>query len=342
LTARRPGGGAFGDDQGVVDDRNPPDSDAASQQRGAVITALVANVVVALAKLVAWLVSGSSALLAEALHSAADSGNEVLLLVGVRRSTRPADARHPFGHARYRYLYAFVVSLTIFWIGGVLAVIEGVVHLANAEPLADPRLGFVVLGLGAVLDGWSLRTTVRAGRTSKGSQSWKSLVRSTKVPDLIVVLLEDFGAIIGIAIATIGLGLASLTGQVVWDAIASVAIGILLMAIGLVVNRETQSLLLGESATVPMEAAIRRSIETTPGIAGVTDLRTIHLGPDDLVVAGRILFAPVSDATSIDRAIATAEAAIVASVEIRTVTVYLEPRLVPAEAPSPPGVASPD
>jgi divalent metal cation (Fe/Co/Zn/Cd) transporter len=162
------------------------------------------------------------------------------------------------------------------------------------------------------------------------------------VPDLLVVLLEDFGAIIGIAIATIGLGLASLTGQVVWDAIASVAIGILLMAIGLVVNRETQSLLLGESATVPMEAAIRRSIETTPGIAGVTDLRTIHLGPDDLVVAGRILFAPVSDATSIDRAIATAEAAIVASVEIRTVTVYLEPRLVPAEAPSPPGVASPD
>ena len=222
---------------------------ARSDQRRAVFVALAANLLVAGAKLAAYLVSGSSALLAEALHSLADSGNEVLLLVGARRSSRPPDARHPLGHARYRYLYAFVVSLTIFWVGGVLAVLEGVFHLLDPEPLTDPRLAFAVLALGALLDGWSLRTTARAGRSSKGDLTWRALIRATKVPDLIVVFLEDLGALAGIAIATIGVALAFLTGDGTWDALASIAIGLLLMGIGLVVNRETQSLLLGESAS---------------------------------------------------------------------------------------------
>jgi cation diffusion facilitator family transporter len=266
-------------------------------------------------------------MVAEALHSFADSGNEVLLLVGARRSVRPADARHPFGHARYRYLYAFVVSLTIFWIGGVLAVAEGVSHLADPDTIVDPRLAFAVLGLGAVLDGWSLRTTVRAGRSSKGDLTWRALVRATKIPDLLIVLLEDFGALLGIAIAAVGVGLAYLTGQGAWDAIASIGIGVLLMAIGLVVNRETQSLLLGESATTEVEATIRAAIEATGGITGLTQLRTIHLGPDDLVVAGRIAVDGESDAKSIDHAIGEAEARIVADVDIPRVTVYLEARV---------------
>lgn len=137
----------------------------------------------------------------------------------------------------------------MFWIGGVLAVVEGIDHLASQEPIVDPRWAFAVLGLGAVLDGWSLRTTIRAGRSAKGDLSWRRLVRLTKVPELIVVFLEDLGALIGIGIATIGVALATITGEVVWDALASIAIGVLLMAIGLVVNRETRSLLLGESAT---------------------------------------------------------------------------------------------
>ena len=167
---------------------------------------------VAGAKLGAFVVTQSSALLAESLHSFADSANEVLLLVGARRAARPADLRHPFGHARYRYVYAFLVSLTVFWIGGVLAVVEGVLHLASNEPIVDPLWAFAVLALGAVLDGWSLRTTVRAGRASKGVLSWKQLVRTTKAPELIVVFLEDLGALIGIAIATVGVGLATITG----------------------------------------------------------------------------------------------------------------------------------
>jgi cation diffusion facilitator family transporter len=297
-----------------------------SAQRGAVLVALVANVVVALAKFGAFLITGSSALMAESLHSLADSSNEVLLLVGARRSGRPADRRHPFGHARYRYLYAFLVSLTVFWVGGFLAVLEGVSHLASREPLVDPRWAFGVLGLGAVLDGWSLRTTLRAGRSAKGVLSWRQLVRVTKAPELIVVFLEDLGALIGIGIAFVGVALSTMTGNVVWDAVASIAIGVLLMAIGLIVNRETQSLLLGESAAPDVVTAIERAIATTPGIKDVVDLRTIHLGPEDLVVAAGIVVGRVMDAAELARTIVTAESRVRDAVPFRTV-IYLEPRL---------------
>ena len=304
-----------------------------STQRRAVLTALVANLLVAGAKLGAFALTASSALLAESLHSFADTANEVLLLVGARRSTRPADLRHPFGHARYRYVYAFLVSLTVFWIGGVLAVIEGLVHLASDEPIVDPAWAFAVLVLGAVLDGWSLRTTVRAGRPAKGVLSWKQLMRTTKAPELIVVFLEDLGALVGIAIAAVGVGLATITGAPVWDAVASIAIGLLLMAIGLVVNRETQSLLLGESASKDVEATIREAIAATPGIDGVVNFRTIHIGPDDLVVASGIVVDQAMEAAAIAQAIDAAEERVRAGLPYRTV-IYLEPRVAdPDERP---------
>jgi cation diffusion facilitator family transporter len=306
---------------------------AATTQRAAVITALVANLVVAGAKLGAFAITASSALLAESLHSFADSANEVLLLVGARRAARPADLRHPFGHARYRYLYAFLVSLTVFWIGGVLAVLEGISHLASNEPIVDPMWAFAVLALGAALDGWSLRTTVQAGRASKGVLSWKQLVRTTKAPELIVVLLEDLGALIGIGIAVVGVGLATITGAGVWDSIASIAIGVLLMAIGLVVNRETQSLLLGESATPEVEGTIRDAIIETKGIDGVVNLRTIHLGPDDLVVAAGIVVDAAFDSVALAQAIVEAEERVRAALTFRTV-IYLEPILAPIQGAS--------
>jgi cation diffusion facilitator family transporter len=304
----------------------PPESGPASEQRVAVITALVANVAVALAKLGAFAVTRSSAMLAESLHSFADSVNEVLLLIGSRRASRPADRRHPFGHARYRYLYAYVVSLTVFWIGGVLAVIEGVSHLASREAVLDPRLAFAVLGLAAVLDGWSLRTTIRTGRPAKGSLSWRQLVRVTKAPEIIVIFLEDLGALIGIGIAFVGVALATLTGDGTWDALASIAIGVLLMAIGTFVNRETASLLLGEAATTEVVALIRDAIANTAGIDRVVDLRTIHVGPDNLVVAAGIVVDPALDATGVANAIVEAEARVRAAAPFRTV-IYLEPRV---------------
>jgi cation diffusion facilitator family transporter len=299
----------------------------ASEQRVAVITALAANVVIAVAKFAAAAITGSSAMLAESLHSLADSVNEVLLLVGARRSRRPADLRHPFGHARYRYVYAFVVSLTVFWIGGVLAVIEGVTHFAAHGPLADQRWAFGVLGLAAGLEAWSLLTTVRAGRSAKGTLSWWQLLRVTKAPEVIVVFLEDLGALFGICIALIGLTATTVTGEPGWDAVAAIAIGVLLMAIGLLVNRETQSLLIGESATVEVVAAIRQAIATTDGVEAVVDLRTIHVGPDDLVIAAGIVVDPAMSATGITRAIVEAEARVRRVAPFRTV-MYLEPRLL--------------
>jgi len=298
----------------------------ASEQRVAVITALAANVAIAVAKLGAFAITGSSAMLAESLHSLADSVNEILLLVGARRSRRPADLRHPFGHARYRYVYAFVVSLTVFWVGGVLAVIEGVSHFAAHEPISDPRWAFGVLGLAASLEAWSLLTTVRAGRSTKGVLSWWQLLRVTKAPEVIVVFLEDLGALLGVGIALIGLALATVTGEAAWDAVAAIAIGVLLMTIGLLVNRETQSLLVGESAAVEVVAAIRQAIATADGVEAVVDLRTIHVGPDDLVIAAAILVDPSQSATGIAHAIAEAEARVRRVAPFRTV-MYLEPRL---------------
>ena len=299
----------------------------ASDQRAAVITALAANVAIAVAKFGASAITGSSAMLAESLHSLADSVNEILLLVGARRSRRPADTQHPFGHARYRYLYAFVVSLTVFWMGGVLAVIEGVSHLAGREPLLDPRWAFAVLGIAAILEGWSLRTTVLAGRPTKGALSWRRLLQVTKAPEIIVVFLEDLGALIGIGIALLGVTLATVTGEGVWDAGASIAIGVLLMSIGLIVNRETQSLLVGESATVEVVAAIRQAIATTDGIEDVVDLRTIHVGPDDLVVAAGITVDASRSASDIAQAILGAEERVRGVAPFRTV-MYLEPRVL--------------
>lgn len=297
-----------------------------STRRVAILTALAANVVIAVAKAAAAVVTGSSALVAESLHSIADSTNEVLLLLGARRAMRPADVRHPFGHARYRYLYAFVVSLAVFWIGGVLSVIEGVRHLVLGESIADSRWALGVLALAAVLDGWSLRTTNLAWRDAKGSLTWRRFVRDTKAPDLIVVLLEDVGAIIGVAIAALGVTLTTVTGEGAWDALASIAIGILLMAIGLVVNRETQSLLVGEAAAVEVVTAIRDAIARTEGIDGVRELRTIHIGPDDLVVAAGVWVDRGRSATEISRSIDQAERRVRDVAPYRTV-VSIEPRV---------------
>ena len=302
-------------------------------RRAALLTALGANIAVAIAKGIAAAITGSSAVLAEALHSVADSTNEILLLVGARRAGRPADLRHPFGHARYRYLYAFVVSLAVFWIGGVLSVLEGVSHLLTRAEIVDPRWALGVLGIAALLDGWSLRTTKLAWRGAKGDLSWRRVIRETKAPDLIVVFLEDVGAIAGVAIAGAGVILTTITRDGVWDAIASIAIGLLLMAIGLVVNRETQSLLVGESAAADVVATIRDAIVTTDGIDGVRELRTIHIGPEDLVVVAGVWIDPASSATAVSRSIDAAERRVQEVAPFRTV-VSIEPRVRDGATPA--------
>jgi cation diffusion facilitator family transporter len=301
-------------------------AESAPSRRAAILIALAANIAVAVAKGAAAAVTGSSAMLAEALHSVADASNEVLLLVGAKRSRRPADPRHPFGHARYRYLYAFVVSLAVFWVGGALSVVEGIQHMIDPAAIVDPRWAFGVLAFAAILDGWSLHTTTAAWSGTRGQLTWRRLLRETKAPELIVVFLEDLGAIIGVAIAAIGLILTTLTGDGLWDAAASIAIGILLMAIGLVVNRETQSLLVGEGAAVEIVAAIRDAIAGTEGIDGVRELRAIHIGPDDLVVAAGVWVDAGQSATQISQSIDDVERRVRDVAPFRT-EVTVEPRV---------------
>jgi divalent metal cation (Fe/Co/Zn/Cd) transporter len=205
-------------------------------------------------------------------------------------------------------------------------VVEGIAHLSGAELLVDPRWAFGVLGIAAVLEGWSLRTTIRVGRPSKGQLTWRRLIQVTRSPELIVVFLEDLGALIGIGIAAVGVALTTITGQGAWDAIASIAIGVLLATIGLVVNRETQSLLVGESARDEVVATIRKAIASTDGIDGVAELRTIHVGPEDLVVAAAVWVDPDRTATAITRSLSDAKDRVRDATPLRTV-ISIEPRV---------------
>jgi len=205
-------------------------------------------------------------------------------------------------------------------------VVQGVSQLAAHSSLVDSRWAFAVLAVAAGLEGWSLRTGIRAARPAKGGRTWWQLLQVTKAPEIIVVLLEDLGALVGLCIALLGVTLATLTGQGEWDAIAAIAIGVLLMSIGLVVNRETQSLLIGEAAAVDVVAAIRQAIGSTDGVEAVIDLRTIHVGPDDLVIAAGIVVDPSENAIDITRAIAEAGARARRVAPFRTV-IYIEPRL---------------
>jgi len=292
-----------------------------------VLVALGANVAVAISKVVAAFLTGSSAMVAESLHSIADSANEVLLLIGGRRSRRPPDRLHPFGHARFSYVYAFVVSLAVFWIGGVLAVVEGITHLNETEPLLDPVIALVVLGIAAVFESTSLRVTLRSARSARRSQTWRQVIRSTKVPELIVVFLEDVGALIGIAIAVVGIALTVATGNQVWDAISSIAIGLLLMGIGTRIFRETQSLLVGEAADDETTARIADAIRGTDGILGISELRTIHGGPRNIFVEAVVLVDGDQSAREIVGAIARAEERIRQATGDFDLQIYIQPRL---------------
>jgi cation diffusion facilitator family transporter len=306
---------------------HPDQEPKRTPRRLVVVAALTANVAVAISKVVAAALTGSSAMFAEALHSIADSANEVLLLIGGHRALRPADQLHPFGHARFSYVYAFMVSLAVFWIGGVLAVIEGISHLGAGEPVLDPLVALAVLGLAAVFESASLSVTLQTTGSLRRGRTWRGVIRSTKVPELIVVFLEDVGALIGLAIAAAGVGLTAATGNPVWDAVASIAIGVLLMAIGAQIFRETQSLLVGESADEETVSRIAAAILGTDGIRGIKDLRTIHVGPTNVVVDAVVLVDGDQAARAVVEALAKAEERVRQTTDY-TLAIYLQPRLV--------------
>lgn len=293
----------------------------------AIVAALGANLGIAATKFVAFGLTASSSMLAEAIHSVADSGNQVLLLVGGKRSERDATPTHPFGYGRERYLYAFVVSVVLFSVGGLFAVYEGIHKIGHPEAIHSWQwVPVAVLGVAIVLESFSFRTAIREANQLRAGAGWVAYIRRARAPELPVVLLEDFAALVGLVLALFGVGLTLLTGDGVWDGVGTLAIGALLVCVAVVLAVETKSLLIGEAATDEQETAITAALTDGVEVDRVIHLRTLHLGPDELLVAAKIAVPREQTAAGIAAAIDAAEARIRAAVPIARV-IYLEPDL---------------
>ncbi|MFZ5851020.1 MAG: cation diffusion facilitator family transporter [Actinomycetota bacterium] len=290
----------------------------------AVLAALAANLGIAVSKFVAFLFTGASSMLAESIHSVADSGNQALLLLGRARARRGATPEHPFGYGRERYVYAFVVSVVLFSVGGLFALYEGYHKLLAPEPLKQWYWAVGVLLVAIALESFSLRTAVRESAPLKGSRSWRQFVRTAKAPELPVVLLEDFAALTGLVLALLAVVLTEATGNPVWDATGTLAIGVLLVTVAAVLAVETKSLLLGEAASRADVARICAALEAEPAVGRVIHMRTLHLGPEELLVAAKIAVSGEDRAAAVARTIDAAEARVRAAVPIARV-IYLEP-----------------
>ena len=298
----------------------------ATESKRTVLVALAANLAIALAKLAAGLISGSSSMLAEAAHSVADSGNQVLLLVGGRRARRVATAEHPFGYGRDRYFYAFVVALVLFTLGSLFSLYEGIHKLRDHEAtLERPQVAIVILLVALGLESFSLRTAVVESNEVRGDSGWFQFIRRAKAPELPVVLLEDTAALVGLVFALAGVGLSWLTGDTVWDGIATVLIGLLLGVIAVILIVETKSLLIGEGAAPQTVDRIVAAL-VGPGVDRVIHLRTQYLGPDELLVAAKIAIPRTTVMERVASAIDDAERRVRQAVpEARLI--YLEPDL---------------
>lgn len=301
----------------------------------AVIAALLANTGIAITKFIAWAFSGSSAMLAEAVHSVADAGNQALLLFGGHRARRKADAEHPFGYGRERYVWAFVVAIILFSVGGMFSIYEGIDKLTHPHPLEVPWLPVVVLVLAIVFESFSLRVAIRESRAHKKG-SWVDFVRHAKSPELPVVLLEDIAALLGLVFALAGVGLTIITGDPLWDAIGTLAIGSLLIVVAIVLGIETQSLLVGEGASKADVAAIRAAIESHDEVDAIIHMKTLYLGPEELMVAAKLAFGRTDRMSEIAAAIDAVETDIRAAVPVARV-IYLEPDVYRRmDGPNPP------
>ncbi|MGI9033932.1 MAG: cation diffusion facilitator family transporter [Acidimicrobiales bacterium] len=294
--------------------------------RRVIVAAFLANLGIAVAKLVGFAFTGAASMMAEGVHSLADTANQGLLLLGRSRSRRPADPDHPFGHGRERYFWAFVVALVIFSLGSLFALFEGVEKLRQPHELESPSWAVGILIVAAVFEGFSLRTAVREGSTARGSQSWWRFIRRSKTPELPVVLLEDFGALVGLAFALVGVGLAAVTGNPRFDAVGSVAIGALLGAIAVTLAVETKSLLIGEAAAPAVIDEIHRRMEAIDSVRRVVHLRTEHLGPEELLVAAKLEFDADLDVTGLALAIDDVEASVRDGIPAARL-IYIEPGL---------------
>ena len=297
---------------------------SASGGNKAIVAAFAANLGIAITKFVAWAFSGSSSMLAEAVHSVADAGNQLLLLLGGRKAKKRADLEHPFGYGRERYVYAFVVSIILFSIGGVFSLYEGFDKLLHPHPLENAWLPILVLTIAMVLEGYSLRTAIRESNHVRGKQSWAQFVRHAKAPELPVVLLEDVAALTGPTFAFVGVGLTIITDEPIRDAIGTVAIGALLVLVAIILGVETKSLLVGEGASRRDLDAIEAAILDGPETRRIIHLKTLYLGPDEILVGAKLAFDGDHRFTDVAADINAVETRIRAAVPLAR-TIYLEP-----------------
>jgi cation diffusion facilitator family transporter len=304
---------------------------AATGGTKAIVAALAANLTIAVLKFLAYFLTRSSSMLAEAIHSLADSGNQILLLVGGKKAQRAASEEHPFGYGRERYIYAFIVSIVLFSVGGLFALYEAWDKFQHPHAIEGDfwwvPLAVLVGAMSA--ESFSFRTAIKESNHVRGTQSWAKYVRSAKQPELPVILLEDLGALLGLTFALIGVSMTLVTGDGLWDAAGTAMIGLLLVAIAVVLALETKSLLLGESATREDVDRITKAIEADG--SRIIHLKTLHLGPEELLVAAKIAINRNTTGEQIAQEIDNAEARIRAAVPIARV-IYLEPDLHRSDA----------
>ncbi len=293
----------------------------------AILAAFLANMGIAVAKLFGFVITGSSALLAESIHSVADSSNQGLLFLGGRRAKKAPTELHPFGYGRSRYFWAFVVSVVLFSVGGLFSLYEGIHKVGHPEEISSPAVAFAIFGVAIVFEALALRTAAKHANSERGDRSWFAYIRNSRSPELPVLVLEDSGAVLGLTFATIGVALAQITGNPVWDGAGTIAIGALLVAIAIVLAIEMSSLLLGEAARPEQVELIESELGDTDGVRSIIQILTQHLGPDELLVAVKLEFEPELTVPQLADAINDCEARIRSAVPIAK-RIYIEPDLL--------------
>ena len=311
----------------------------------AVVAALLANAGIAVAKFIGFGITGSASMLAESIHSVADSGNQGLLLFGGRRARRQADESHPFGYGRERYFWSFIVAMVLFSLGGAFAIYEGIEKIRHPHEVDAPEVAIGILVVAILLETFSFRTAIVESNHVRGNATWWQFIRRSKSPELPVVLLEDLGALVGLVFALAAVVVTVITDDPLWDGIGTLNIGVLLTAIAIILAVEMKSLLIGESADKRVQETIRSAIEIEPSVERLIHMRTQHLGPDELLVGAKVSFIGRLSVGEIADAVNRVETSVRANVPSVGI-MYIEPDVMrtdlPADRLDPSDVGAPD
>jgi cation diffusion facilitator family transporter len=302
-----------------------------SDPRKSVLAALLANTAIAIAKFIAALISGSTSMLAESFHSVADTGNQALLLLGLKSSEKPPDEEHPFGHGKARFFWGLLVAVSLFTVGGGFSIWQGVHGLISGEhELPSVTIALIVIAVAIGFEGYAWRTAWQQLDASRRGRGVWAALRNSKDPEVLTVLAEDTAAISGLLVAAVGISLASITGEPAYDAVGSILIGLILLAVAFLLGRENAALLLGEAVDPQVRRRIEDATRSVDGVEDLIELLTMHLGPDEFLVVADVRFRDDLDTEEIARAIDRVEETI-REAEPGAARIYVEPEIREAE-----------